>query len=59
MAAHDGPEVVVHRDLKLENLMLTRDRTGEEMVKVLDFGIAKIAGTAALSQHLTVDGTIV
>jgi serine/threonine-protein kinase len=28
------------------------------VVKVLDFGIAKIAGSAALSRHLTVDGTI-
>ena len=28
MAAHEGPEPVVHRDLKLENLMLTHDRGG-------------------------------
>jgi serine/threonine protein kinase len=28
MAAHEGPEPVVHRDLKLENLMLTTDRSG-------------------------------
>jgi len=57
MAAHEGPEPVVHRDLKLENLMLTTDRAGEEMVKVLDFGIAKIAEREADSRLTTV-GTL-
>lgn len=57
MAAHEGPEPVVHRDLKLENLMLTTDRGGEEIVKVLDFGIAKIAEREADSRLTTV-GTL-
>ncbi len=57
MAAHEGPEPVVHRDIKLENLMLTKDRSGDEMIKVLDFGIAKIAEREADSRLTTV-GTL-
>jgi len=49
---------IVHRDIKPANIFL--HRTGEEEVpKVLDFGIAKIVGQAALEQKLTVDGWIV
>lgn len=57
VAAHEGPEPVVHRDLKLENLMLTADRAGEDFLKVLDFGIAKLAETEADSRLTTV-GTL-
>jgi serine/threonine protein kinase len=57
MAAHEGPEPVVHRDLKLENLVLATDRSGNEMVKVLDFGIAKITEREADSRLTTV-GTL-
>jgi serine/threonine protein kinase len=38
--AHDAG--VIHRDLKPDNLRLTTDHLGEERVKVLDFGLAKI-----------------
>jgi len=35
---------LVHRDLKPENLFIARAASGEDHVKVLDFGLAKLVG---------------
>ncbi|MEW6730382.1 MAG: diguanylate cyclase [Acidobacteriota bacterium] len=39
-AAHT--EGIIHSDLKPENIMLEKDRDGNEIVKVLDFGFAQL-----------------
>ncbi|HUX35349.1 MAG TPA: serine/threonine-protein kinase, partial [Gemmatimonadaceae bacterium] len=39
--AHDMG--IVHRDLKPDNIMIAKNRDGSDLVKVVDFGIAKAA----------------
>ena len=46
-----------HRDLKPENFMICTGDRGMELLKVVDFGIAKVA-EAASAQGLTKDGMI-
>jgi CheY-like chemotaxis protein len=48
---------VLHRDIKPSNIFLHREGRAE-VPKILDFGIAKIAGASALGQNLTVDGSL-
>ena len=54
-AAHDLG--IVHRDLKPDNIMITRGRDGADLVKIVDFGIAK-AGNAE-NQKVTKTGLVV
>ena len=48
-------EGIIHRDLKPDNIFLTPDpdMEGGERTKILDFGIAKIAGDPTAVQSLT------
>ena len=40
---HAHKSRVIHRDLKPSNIMIKLDESGNELVKIVDFGIAKIA----------------
>ena len=48
---------IIHRDIKPSNIFINETAQGE-VIKVLDFGIAKIAGSEAMAKSLTLKGTI-
>ena len=53
--AHDAG--IVHRDLKPDNIMIAKTRDGSDLVKVVDFGIAKASSSDA--QKVTKTGLVV
>ena len=53
---------IIHRDIKPQNVFLHRAagaKAPNEVVKVLDFGIAKLVGDTELEQRLTAEGNSV
>ncbi len=56
-AAHDLS--IVHRDLKPDNIMIITGRDGSDIVKVVDFGIAKAMAGDESGQKVTKTGLVV
>jgi S1-C subfamily serine protease len=48
---------ILHRDLKPDNVMIARTRAQTDLVKLLDFGIARVMGRE--TQHFTSTGLVV
>jgi serine/threonine protein kinase len=54
-AHHHG---IVHRDLKPENVFLATDFKGQEIAKIVDFGIAKLLDGGSTKEALTRAGMV-
>ena len=48
---------IIHRDLKCSNVFLARRKSGDEVVKLLDFGIARAEDSSDLTKTGTTLGT--
>ena len=55
---HAHEHGVIHRDVKPENIFITRDHEGREVLKLVDFGIAKLAGGNTNDTRMTKAGLI-
>jgi hypothetical protein len=55
-AAHEA--AVIHRDLKPENILISKERD-KSRIKILDFGLAKVAQVDVNNSSLTARGAIV
>src|SRR3989339_937822 len=50
---------IIHRDIKPQNLFLARNPSGEERIKILDFGVAKLLDQLERTGPKTTTGAIV
>lgn len=48
---------IVHRDIKLENLFLSRSPDGTSRLKLLDFGVSKVLGADSLTRTAALVGS--
>lgn len=48
---------VVHRDIKSSNIMVSEDRAGKPVAKLMDFGLAQVSGASKLTRVDTRVGT--
>jgi serine/threonine protein kinase len=55
---HAHAKDVIHRDIKPGNLIITTEGNQGELLKIVDFGIAKILHEAEGTQHLTQTGEV-
>jgi serine/threonine protein kinase len=49
---------IVHRDIKPDNVLVVREQDGSELVKILDFGIAKLRSPDAEDPNMTQTGLV-
>jgi serine/threonine protein kinase/Tfp pilus assembly protein PilF len=57
---HAHEKAVIHRDLKPNNIIISKAPDGHELVKIVDFGIAKLADQESADKtKLTQDGELV
>ncbi len=55
---HAHEQGVVHRDLKPENVFVTKDHEGKDVLKIVDFGIAKIVSGNDSNDTMTQMGIV-
>ncbi|MBS1955637.1 MAG: protein kinase [Cyanobacteria bacterium SZAS-4] len=55
---HAHKNGVIHRDIKPSNLLITTGPGGSELIKILDFGIAKVWDEALSGQQTTRTGEV-
>jgi hypothetical protein len=55
---HAHEQGVIHRDLKPANIYITHDSRGREVLKIVDFGIAKVLTDRKPQERLTLTGMV-